>query len=306
MTASGFEIILSDLSGVQTAGAVIIGIGVLCAVVILSGRLAAGLRKKRAADTDTPRPPQVAVDSIAGTRKYQQDKAVFGIAVHKDRTERFAVVCDGMGGMQQGERASGYCCERLAQRIKEERDWDQTPEFLCGAIEEISGEIYRFSDDTGERADCGTTVVAAVVCDNRLFWASAGDSRIYLFRGGRLNCLTRDHNYALQLKEGLLAEDFSNSTETKGMEEALISYVGMEEIAIIDVNADEMSLNKGDILLLCSDGVTKLLPDEDIEATIKRNIERRPREIAGSIVEASAKRRKKFQDNTTAVVLKIN
>jgi protein phosphatase len=151
----------------------------------------------------------------------------------------------------------------------------------------------------------GTTLVASIIVNNRAYWASVGDSRIYIYRRGELLQLTRDHNYALVLREmvknGELAEAEADSDPARN---ALISFIGMERVAIVDICESPLSLENGDIMLLCSDGLVKALPDEAIAETMSRhfgNLNEMARRLPMAALDAKAR----CLDNTSVVLLQF-
>jgi protein phosphatase len=143
------------------------------------------------------------------------------------------------------------------------------PAFLAEASNRMNRAVCELGGGDGS---VGTTMTAVVIDDDKLFWASVGDSRIYIFREGKIIQVTRDHNYRLTLNEmaarGEISEDEASGHESA---EALISYLGMGELELLDINAAPFSLMHGDIVLLCSDGLTKSLSDGEIAAVIAEN-----------------------------------
>lgn len=142
---------------------------------------------------------------------------------------------------------------------------------------------------------------------NLLYWVSVGDSRIYIIRGGQIVRQTRDHNYRLLLKEqlsaGQISQEFYDQEEKTPQAEALISFLGMDGLRVIDGKQQAISLLPGDIVLLCSDGVYKSLTDSQIHAMVRDNdIDMN---IAADRLTAMALRYGvKGQDNTTVILLR--
>lgn len=247
----------------------------------------------------------VACHTVVGTRQYQQDSVCVDTLQINGRKEYVAAVFDGMGGMDDGEKASRLCAELFPKAIGEVDKWNSMPKFFTKFISALDDKVSSFCDAQGNALESGTTIVAAAVSENELYWASAGDSRIYLFSNGSLSCLTRDHNYALSLKHmverGEITQERANQEERP---DALISYIGIGGISIIDVNSRPVSLSKGDIVMLCSDGVCKLINDEYIEEVIMKNKSKSPISVARAIIDETCLRRVKSQDNTTVAIIK--
>ena len=239
-----------------------------------------------------------AIASIVGKRKTQEDSAICGKIEHIGWSENFVVICDGMGGLQHGQIASTFCVERIKKAISQEHEWNTTPDLLCTNIELISELIYRFTDQKGVKLDCGTTVAVATVCKNQLYWACAGDSRVYIYSGSRLKRITHDHNYGYKkYSEGKPVDQYSNNHK------ALISYVGMEDVAIIDVNLEAEVLDTGSIILVCSDGVTDTLDDLSIEEILRNLNGMPPEDIVNAVIEKVESRQNNHQDNATVGVI---
>lgn len=118
----------------------------------------------------------------------------------------------------------------------------------------------------------GTTLVAVSVVDGYMQFISVGDSKIYVLRNGQLRTMNREHNYYLildeQYRRGEITQDDYLREGARG--EALISYLGMGNISIMDANPIPISLIDGDIIILCSDGLYKSLSEEQIAAIIRK------------------------------------
>jgi protein phosphatase len=199
-----------------------------------------------------------------GTREYQQDALYVSDTICFKRGESprvLGVLCDGMGGMENGGDASRLVVEALAGNLPAIRVCKDIQAFFRDAIHSLDAEISaRYG-----RGASGTTLTAAVLEGNRLYWASVGDSRVYILRKNEIVQVTRDHNYMLKLQEevsrGLIS---SEEAEANPRKEALISYIGAGSVELIDSNKEPFLLKSGDIVLMCSDGLTKSLSDAEI------------------------------------------
>lgn len=244
--------------------------------------------------------------SAAGNRQYQQDEVYITpgsrlAANHKTRV--MAVVCDGMGGMTDGGLASRTAVDMLAsgfEKIKNEENIN-IPSFFIHGIKVIDKKINSFPKVNGKGA--GTTMVAVIAEDNYLYWASVGDSRIYIIRNKEMFQVTRDHNYALRLKGLVQSGQMTvEEYESKKQKEALISFLGIGNVSIMDVTPQPFEMQFGDIVLLCSDGITKTLPDQQI-CSIILNDAVDIGEKAKILVEAAIRGNTSTQDNTSAAIL---
>jgi serine/threonine protein phosphatase PrpC len=191
--------------------------------------------------------------SHIGTRDYQQDALFVSDPARFRRGERgkaYAVLCDGMGGMADGERASCIAVEDLSRDLDALTNYQDIPGFLESALRKIDRMIYQ---ECGEGS--GTTIVTSVILGNQLYWAAAGDSRIYILRDQRMTRVTRDHNYSLLLEKDVeIGKITQEEALTHPQREALISYLGSGDVPLIDANRTPITLEHGDMVLLCSDG----------------------------------------------------
>lgn len=236
-----------------------------------------------------------------GTREYQQDAADV-----KVRDELgIAVLCDGMGGLNGGEKASDLAVKHFIRDLKEAWPVSKIPDFLENEARLLDQAVYALTDGDGTRLNAGSTLVAAIIEKNRLYWVSVGDSRLYLLRNGKMRCLTAAHNYKTMLQEKLSAGqidlDYYNTEIHQG--EALTSYLGMGRISLIDRNFKPLELLEEDILLLCSDGLYKTLSDEQIQAIVEESGGHIS--LAGErLIEIAGRWGAKGQDNTTLILMK--
>lgn len=242
---------------------------------------------------------QYSAYSVPGARESQQDALFAGEM--KDTV--LAVVCDGMGGMNGGEQASGMAVQMLVDAFYRQMPME-IPGFYRGIAGKIDEAVYGLERD-GQRLGAGTTIVSVTVRPEGLYWLSVGDSRIYLFRRGQILCPVPAHNYRLLL-DGMLAQgaiDQEKYTQELPKAEALISFLGVGGIERMETNLNPFRLERGDQILLCSDGLYKSIPD------------RRIREILDStmtlavkvkwLVEEAVENGGRRQDNTSVVLLRI-
>ena len=244
--------------------------------------------------------------SSAGNRKYQQDAVYVSegkkIAANKE-TRLLAAVCDGMGGMAAGERASTTAIKMLTDGFKkiEKEPNINIPMFFRSGIRAIDSVINSFPKENGKGS--GTTMVAVITECNRLYWASVGDSRIYLLRGDEIKLVTRDHNYYLRLQQMVEQGQISaEQAENEKQKEALISFLGIGNVTLMDVIDKPFEMRSGDMVVLCSDGVTKTLSKEKIKR-ILTNESVEIQQKAKILVEAAIRENTRSQDNTSVVIL---
>lgn len=238
--------------------------------------------------------------SIMGTRKYQQDS----YACLETPAGSLAVVCDGMGGLEGGEKASGLAVRTLLESYITDSITD-IRKFFRNEVKVIDSLVCGISDANGRSIGAGTTIVAVHICDGEMNWVSVGDSKIYVIRNNELHCIVREHNYRLMLNSmyanGEITLEQYRSEEKKA--EALISFLGIGNVSLIDENEAPLKLLQGDIVLLCSDGLYKSLSDERILAVISDNyfdLQRAADELTANALTYSGR----GQDNTTVIIVK--
>ena len=205
-------------------------------------------------------------------------------------------VADGMGGAQAGEVAS-----RIAAGAFERRGQvaDETP--AEGQLEQIAqaanSEIHRLAQEDSSRAGMGTTLTAAMLRDDEVSLGHVGDSRAYLFRDGELKRLTKDHSLVEELRrQGRLTEE---QAEEHPQRSIITRALGPEP----SVNVDTMTFpaRDGDVYLLCSDGLTTMVSDDEIRRILSES--KSLRSAVSKLVEAA--NRGGGRDNITAVAFRV-
>ncbi len=164
------------------------------------------------------------------------------------------VVADGMGGHESGEVASKIAIETIGNTYYRTNGMP-TDEALAHAIEKANAEIFRRAQEE-DRHGMGTTVVAAARIGNKLFLAHVGDSRIYLIRDGKIKPLTQDHSMvAEQVAAGLLTPEEAERHPYRNVISRAVGTAPQVEVEIS--KSSPLELREGDVVLLCSDGLTE-------------------------------------------------
>ncbi|MFL5854606.1 MAG: Stp1/IreP family PP2C-type Ser/Thr phosphatase [Solirubrobacteraceae bacterium] len=170
-------------------------------------------------------------------------------------------VADGMGGAQAGEVASRTVVDCLRRGLP---DGGSPEERLAALAEEANGLIHRKAAEDEQRAGMGTTLTAAYVDEDAVSFGHVGDSRAYLFRDAKLQQLTNDHSLVGEMvRRGKLTAE---QAEEHPQRSIITRALGPEPA----VEVDHMTTyaRDGDVFLLCSDGLTSMLSDEQIERTL--------------------------------------
>ncbi|MBM4342079.1 MAG: Stp1/IreP family PP2C-type Ser/Thr phosphatase [Deltaproteobacteria bacterium] len=201
--------------------------------------------------------------------------------------DQLYVVADGMGGHSAGEVASAFTIEALrsfygnpdltqrvrsaylrARRAKAEMTVAEASPHalrLRKAVESANISVYRLAQQHDQLRDMGTTLVGAVFQGNRIHIANVGDSRLYRMRGGKLRQLTEDHSLLNEyIRMNLLQPEEIENFPYKNV---IVRALGLQDQVIVDLFVD--TVRRGDHYLLCSDGLTDLVRDEEIELVLR-------------------------------------
>ena len=211
----------------------------------------------------------------------------------------WGLVCDGMGGARGGREASRGACD-VIERCFQEQYSRCAPggeeAFLTQALENANHYIFQKSAQEEALAGMGTTVVCTLVRDGRAYICHAGDSRAYLFHTGRLHQLTHDHSYVQELVDcGTITPEEAEHHPQKNI---ITRALGVDYRLGPDNNS--VVVLPGDMLLLCSDGLTNALTVGEIESLLNKvNFYDLPDRLIDAANAAGG------QDNITALLLGI-
>jgi protein phosphatase len=202
------------------------------------------------------------------------------------------VVADGMGGHLAGEVASAIAIEVLQREVTAPAA--DPPTVLKSAIELANQEIWSEAERDPEKTGMGSTIVAAIVVGNQAYLANAGDSPAYLVRGGQAQQITRDHGLvAEQIEAGLIrAEDADHHP----FRHILTRCLGAEAKVEVELYPPR-ELQDGDVLILCSDGLTEHVKTRELAALVTADD---TTEMAKGLVDVANQRG--GHDNITVVV----
>jgi serine/threonine protein phosphatase PrpC len=246
--------------------------------------------------------------------KHNEDR--FGVSSYRvsesDPTPSvFAIISDGIGGHRAGEVAAEMAVETISHMVAQS-DNRHPLDILDHAIQVTSDAIALKAKDNTQRLGMGTTCACAWVIGSQLFIASVGDSRVYLLRNGSLMQLTVDHTWVQEaVEKGILGpEDVRNHPNVH----VIRRYLGSSKTPRVDTRlrlAKEetdtkaysnqgLHLLPGDLLLLCTDGLTDVVKDDEIEPTV-RGLKLKP--AAQALVDLACSR--KGSDNITVALMLV-
>src|ERR1700722_18266311 len=204
------------------------------------------------------------------------------------------VVADGMGGAQAGEVASQIAVEVFQGGPPE---GGSPEERLAGCAQVANQRIYEVSRTDDERAGMGTTLTAVYVDDNDLAVAHVGDSRAYLFRDGELGRLTQDHTLVEELlKRGKLTEEQAAEHPQRSI---ITRALGIDPQ--VEVDTWTYAARAGDVVLMCSDGLTSMINEEQIAGILEQEpaLDRAADRLIDAANEAGGR------DNITVVMFRL-
>jgi protein phosphatase len=214
------------------------------------------------------------------------------------------VVCDGMGGAPAGEVASEMALQAIARELRQNgHDVATSSPFLphtnrlVHAVRQSNEFIYGEAQKDPRQAGMGTTIVGAWIREQVAGVAHVGDSRAYLWHDDRLEPLTRDHS----LMEAHIAAGLADEGRLLPAEQqnVLVRVLGREPD--VDVDVTEVPVQSGDYVLLCSDGLTRMVPEAELAQAIRTFQE--PQQICDHLIAAA--NRNGGADNITVVVVEV-
>lgn len=181
-----------------------------------------------------------------------------------------AILADGMGGHQAGEVASSMAVEMIRQHFSDITGTPNTAadgDNMLESIELANTAVFELSQQRPECAGMGTTIVVCSFVDGKIVTGHVGDSRLYRLRDNQLEQITQDHSVVQELvSRGFMSKEEANNSMNKNL---VTKALGIEENVEADLN--EQDYHSGDVFLLCSDGLSDVVPDPEIETTLVEN-----------------------------------
>ena len=234
-----------------------------------------------------------------GSRPYQEDSFGFS-SEHKNAVEKYgfaAVLGDGMGGLADGAQASRNFVSSMLE-MHRSRDL-QLPAhiFLKQSLRTINGQY------TSSGAKGGTTAVTVLCLETGIYWCTLGDSRVYLFRNGILTALSEDTDHLNTLLCGVIRGTLTVSEALADpKKDSLEQYIGYRGNISPDGNIRPLIPEKGDRLLICSDGVYNAVNGEGICSAMSAPIGETAERLKEMVLAAELAN----QDNFTALILSFS
>ena len=242
---------------------------------------------------------KVSFDTDVGIVRSENQDSVFASSL--TRKIALYIVADGMGGHRGGKTASTMAIDIISDIIKNDFDKKLEPyaikEIMISAVKEANKQIYEKSIHDPELEGMGTTVVVMLVINRTLYIASVGDSRAYVISSQGIKQITTDHSLVADLvSRGVITEAEARVHPKRNV---ITRAVGSE--ISVEVDFFDVELDKGDIIIGCSDGLHGMLEDNEItEIVSKSNINGSAKNLIACANEKGG------YDNITVVVAKIS
>lgn len=214
------------------------------------------------------------ITDVGQNRSMNQD-FVFASESSVGNLPNLFVVADGMGGHRAGDTASRYTVETILESIRSSKEKNPI-KIIRSAIEEANRIVLKKASENESLAGMGTTVVVATIIGHYIYVANVGDSRLYLIRDD-IRQITKDHSLVEEMvRSGKLNREEAKHHPNKNV---ITRAVGVEKEVMIDFF--DLRLRKGDMVLLCSDGLSNMLEDEEIRQIVKSggDVEERARKL---------------------------
>ena len=224
-----------------------------------------------------------------------------------DQDLGIAVLADGMGGHQSGEIASHMAVESVLGKLQnmckpksaEAITGSQLLDYVSNTISYSNSMIFQAAEAVDEHRGMGTTLVAVMIQDSQIYAGHVGDSRLYLYRDESLMRITKDHS----LVQDLIDRGFYTEEEARSANVGHIVTRALGTKAQVEVDTLQHDLEEGDILLLCSDGLSDMVADWQIQEILKEqssNLEQATESLVSSANTNGGK------DNISVILMQVS
>ena len=218
-----------------------------------------------------------------------------------DRNTKIAVVCDGMGGAKSGNIASSLAIDVFVQEIK--RTWNvalsgsKIDQMLRSAVKLANFTVYDQAMQFVEFEGMGTTLAAALISGRRVYVANVGDSRVYAITRTGIHQLTKDHSLVqMMVERGELTPELARTYPGKNF---ITRAIGTE--AVVECDLFHTTLERGDCLLLCSDGLSNMMSDQEILFEVVHGVDKQ--QCCQRLLDIAKNRG--APDNVTSILIQI-
>lgn len=237
-----------------------------------------------------------------GSRPYQEDSYGFvnaGDVTLIKQYGLFAVVADGIGGLRNGKEASTLALNVLRTDFMRYDRKVHLGMQLAQSIHRANDQVYQ-----AYQQESGSTVVAAILYQEKLYFASVGDSTIWLVRKNEVIRLNEPQNLRFRLYLETIRNNSADPDEGRNdpQEHSLTEYVGSETIHAVDMNYRPLSLKNEDVIILCSDGIGDVLTDQEVLYCLAGG--RNANQACAMMDSLISNKKRRGQDNYTAVMIR--
>ncbi len=238
--------------------------------------------------------------SDPGSRDYNED----AFLIFQSARQSVVSVCDGMGGHAAGEVASGLAVKAIqdffTRQEKEGLEGTEPSACVKDGIDTANRTIHQDAKANPAREGMGSTCVVGLIRTNKLYLGHVGDSRAYLVRGGGIRQLTRDHSFVEEMvKAGMITPHETHSNPQRNV---ILQSLGRNENVNVELSSEAVTLKVGDYVLLCSDGLTAVVADQEIAESVTRYVE--PQAICEFLVDLTNQRG--APDNVTVALVRFD
>ena len=212
-------------------------------------------------------------------KKRQTNQDTYHTARFCDNVTLF-ILCDGMGGTNGGNIASGLAvkttCEYIENKVLEKTDFESDicnsseidfKTLLCEAVSAANSAVYKRAKDSKDLKNMGTTLVCALFVDEKLYIANVGDSRLYLIEKNKISALTHDHSYVQLLVDmGQITKEEAAVNPGRNILTRAVGTEASVETDVIELDAPK----KGSYICLCSDGLYNFMSEDEMKNIIRK------------------------------------
>ena len=209
------------------------------------------------------------------------------------------IVADGMGGENAGDYASEFAVKKVVELLRSgEEEFigkDEVVEQIRDSISEANWQLFEIARRDATKAGMGTTMVCATFLDGHLHVSNVGDSRLYVQRGKNLFQITLDHSYVQEMvRNGDITEEAAKHHKYKSRITRAVGAESMVKVDFFDIPVDDI-----DRVLMCTDGLTNMVSDEEISRVLSKDIS--PKQQAQTLLTKALDAGGK--DNVTIIVI---